>query len=71
MGDQSDDRFARLQSTIAKRLERVRGTMTDDDFERLVADLARAADRFARIDSDPLARIAMDTEIMQDGAVLE
>ena len=71
MNDQHDDHAERLQAAIAARLERVRGSLSDAEFAQLVAELARAADRFARLDTDPLTRIAMDTGLMPDGAVVE
>jgi hypothetical protein len=45
-----ESRRAEFQTTIRARLERVRGSMTDGDFERLIADVVRTAEQFAAIE---------------------
>ena len=42
-------RRAEFQAVIRSRLERVRGSMTGDEFERLIADVVRTAEQFAAI----------------------
>ena len=43
-------RGAEFAALIRTRLERVRGGMTGDEFERLVADVVRTAKQFAAIE---------------------
>jgi hypothetical protein len=38
-------------ATMADRLAKVRGQMTDSDFARLIADMGRTAERFVEIDA--------------------
>jgi hypothetical protein len=45
-----ENRRAEFQATIRARLERVRGSMSDPDFERLIADVVRTAEQFAAIE---------------------
>lgn len=45
------ERFEQLSAILAKRLERVRGNMTDDEFDRLVADVTNTALRFEEIEA--------------------
>src|SRR5689334_20454600 len=56
LDDGMNERHQRLLATIAARLDRVRGGMTDTDFAQLVGDVARTAGRFAQIDAGPYRR---------------
>jgi hypothetical protein len=40
-----------LRAALAARLERVRGSMSDSDFEELIRDVIRTAQRFEEIDA--------------------
>ena len=42
---EQDERFKTLRAEIAARLEKVRGALTDDEFSRLVDDVAANARR--------------------------
>src|SRR5689334_18167897 len=50
MTDSWDDRRKTRRAEIEARLRRVRGAMTDVEFERLVSAVMRTAERFADID---------------------
>lgn len=52
-----EDRRHALMATIAARLARVRGQMTDAEFGQLLADVVRTAERFAEIDAKPGGRL--------------
>jgi hypothetical protein len=54
--DGKNERHQQLLATIAARLDRVRGGMTDAEFAQLVGDVARTAGRFAQIDAGPFRR---------------
>jgi hypothetical protein len=45
-----DIRRRELAAAITARLSRVRGNMTDQEFARLIADVAHTAERFAEIE---------------------
>jgi hypothetical protein len=45
------ERLEQLRAILARRLECVRGGMTDAEFARLVADVARTTLRFEEIDA--------------------
>ena len=45
-----DARRSEFQATIRMRLERVRGNMPPDEFDRLIADVVGTAERFAAIE---------------------
>jgi hypothetical protein len=53
MPEEREVRRQRLRDELTARLRRVRGTMADADFARLVADVERVAARFAEIDAGP------------------
>ena len=53
MRERRDDRRRELRAELVDRLSRVRGQMTDAEFEGLVADVERTAERFAEIDARP------------------
>lgn len=57
MQDDRDDRHRELMATMAARLSRVRGQMTDAEFGQLLADVVRTAKRFAELDAKPDAAI--------------
>ena len=57
MGDKQDERRGQLMVTIAARLAKVRGQMTDAEFGRLLAEVVRTAERFAEIDAKPVGRL--------------
>ena len=46
-----EERRRELRAELVARLERVRGQMTDAEFESLVSDVERTAQRFAEIDA--------------------
>ena len=46
-----DDRRRQIRDTMVARLERVRGQMTDAEFEELITAVERTAARFAEIDA--------------------
>jgi hypothetical protein len=50
MTNDREARRAEFQILIRTRLERVRGDMTADDFERLIADVVGTAEKFAAIE---------------------
>ena len=50
------ERFDELRAALAARLERVRGSMTDDEFGQLVADITRTAQRFEEIEARERSR---------------
>ena len=64
LDDGKNERHQQLLATIAARLDRVRGGMTDTDFVQLVGDVARTAGRFAQIDAGAYRRAvpALPTE---------
>lgn len=45
------ERRKELRADVVARLQRVRGEMTDAEFDALVDDVERTADRFAEIDA--------------------
>ena len=47
------ERHEQLVADVAARLQRVCSHLSDDDFTRLVQDIARMAERFREIDADP------------------
>jgi hypothetical protein len=51
--DADDVRRDAFKAMLRKRLQRVRGRLTDDQFERLLADVARTAERFTAIENAP------------------
>jgi hypothetical protein len=51
MQDERDDR--QPMATMAARLAKVHGQMTDEQFAQLLADIGRTADRFVEIDDAP------------------
>ena len=53
MREPRNDRRRELRAELVDRLGRVRGQMTDAEFEDLVADVERTAARFAEIDARP------------------
>lgn len=55
MTDSSHDRRNARRAEIKVRLRRVRGAMTDEEFEGLVSGVMRTAERFADIDAGPEA----------------
>lgn len=50
------ERFDQLKAALSARLERVRGSMTDDEFGQLVADITRTAQRFEEIEARERSR---------------
>jgi hypothetical protein len=50
MSPDLDARRSEFQATIRMRLERVRGNMPPDEFDRLIADVVGTAERFAAIE---------------------
>ena len=48
-----DERRRERRAELVARLTRVRGQMTDTEFEKLVASVERTAARFAEIDAAP------------------
>jgi len=60
----TEDDDARYRATIAdlsRRLERVRGEMTDAEYSKLVIDMARTAELFAEIDAAHTRRLPWDS----------
>lgn len=56
------ERRKELRADVVARLQRVRGEMTDAEFEELVDDVERTARRFSEIDAGwPTTRRAPDT----------
>ena len=53
MDDDKDEWRCQLTATMAARLERVRGLMTDAEFAQLLTQMVRTAERFAEIDAGP------------------
>jgi len=53
MQDEREDQ--KPTETMADRLARVRGQMTDEEFARLLADIGRTADRVPETDAAPSA----------------
>ena len=47
----SEERRRELRAELVARLERLRGQMTDAEFEDLVSAVARTAQRFPEIDA--------------------
>ena len=62
MATHSDQHRTKLAAEIAQRLSRVRGAMTDEEFEQLVASMVRTAERFAEIDGVRRRRVASETD---------
>ena len=56
-----DERRQELRAELIARLERVRGQMTDADFDELVTSVERTAARFAEIDAGPYRALNMPT----------
>jgi hypothetical protein len=50
-GDQMSERSEQLRAALAARLERVRGTMSDEEFSHLIDDVIRTTQRFEEIDA--------------------
>ena len=48
-----DERRQQLRAELTARLERVRGQLTDAEFDELVTAVERTAARFAEIDAGP------------------
>ena len=48
-----DERRQQLRAELIARLERVRGQLTDTEFDDLVTSVERTAARFAEIDAGP------------------
>lgn len=48
-----DERRQQLRAELIARLERVRGRLTDAEFEELLTAVERTAARFAEIDAGP------------------
>ena len=53
MLEDREKRRHKLRDELRTRLERVRGAMTNADFESLVRDVERVAARFDEIDASP------------------
>jgi len=53
-----DERRQQLRAELTARLERVRGRLTDAEFEELLSAVERTAARFAEIDAGPLHRLS-------------
>ena len=51
--DDHDQRRQQLYATMAARLQRVRGSLTDAQFGQLLADMVRTAERFVEIEAKP------------------
>ena len=47
-------------ATMADRLAKVRGQMTDAEFAQLISDMGRTAKRFVEIDASPGATLPAD-----------
>jgi hypothetical protein len=62
MRDPRDTRRQQLRAELIARLERVRGRMTDAEFEKLIAAVERTAARFAEIDAGPLLSASMSRD---------
>jgi len=45
------ERSEQLRAALAARLERVRGTMSDEEFSNLIDDVIRTTQRFEEIDA--------------------
>ena len=61
MRDARDPRRQKLRAELIARLERVRGGMTDAEFDALIASVERTAARFAEIDAGPfMAAVSVD-----------
>ena len=56
MREPRDDRRRQLRAELVDRLARVRGRLTDAEFEELVSSVERTAARFAEIDAGPYAQ---------------
>jgi hypothetical protein len=52
-----DERREKLREELTARLERVRGQMTDAEFDELVSSVERTAARFAEIDAGPFRAV--------------
>ena len=48
-----ETRRQRFRAELTARLQRVRGQLTDEEFEELVNSMERTAARFAEIDAGP------------------
>ena len=51
-----DERRKQLRAELIARLERVRGGLTDAEFDDLVTSVERTAARFAEIDAGPIGQ---------------
>jgi len=58
MPDRRDPPRQQLRVELIARLERVRGLMTDAEFDTLITSVERTAARFAEIDAGPLAVVS-------------
>ena len=56
MANDLEARRAELKATIESRLAKVRGALTDAQFDQLIADVVRTAERFAEIEKKPGAK---------------
>jgi hypothetical protein len=56
MPESREERRQQLRAELITRLERVRGDMSDAEFDNLVTSLELTAARFAEIDARPVRR---------------
>jgi hypothetical protein len=56
MPESREERRQQLRAELITRLERVRGDMSDAEFDNLVTSLEQTAARFAEIDARPVRR---------------
>ena len=57
-----DERRQQLRAELTARLERVRGHLTDAEFDELVTAVERTAARFAEIDAGPYRGVTGNTD---------
>jgi ATP-dependent protease HslVU (ClpYQ) peptidase subunit len=56
--------LSQLRDTIAARLERVRGNLTDAEFATLVADVARTTRKFEQLEAHHLVAVTGEVFIV-------
>jgi hypothetical protein len=56
--------LSQLRDTIAARLERVRGNLTDAEFAKLVDDVARTTRKFEQLEAHHLAAVTGEVFIV-------
>jgi hypothetical protein len=66
MSTDRDARRRELAAELTERLARLRGQMTDSEFDQLVADMVQTTERFAEIDARPLTTDPRQSDLLDN-----